>query len=621
MAGCISRPFREPNSRAAVLLGLALAASAVGVAADKSADSAGAARVTAVRFWSLGDTTRIAIEVSGDFHFKSERLDKPDRLFFDIFGARPDMARHGVETIPVDDSIVKQMRVAETQPGVTRVVIDLKQAVGLSTSQLTNPSRLIVEVKTQYAKPKDADKPSPTVVSGGRSLPEPAPKAELPRTEVTDAAKPLSAQTKTGTQAEQAKTDKVRNGQPKTDRAKTDLAKTDLAKTAQAKADQTRAGQTNTNQPKTGKTKTDQTKTDQTKTDADATPRPPVQIASLPALSRPAPLAKVAPLNSSPLSASASALPTAIDSPIASDIDRPAADKSVVATLSSLPPEPIGVEPASSQPASDDVRRDDSKRDGVKNDVKEVLPAKRGSLGDRSLTRALGLKLGRIVIDPGHGGNDVGTHGPSGYYEKDLTLDVARRLAEIIRENMGSEVLLTRTDDEYVGLEERTRLANEKKADLFVSIHANSSPYRSAAGVETYVLSFTTSRTAMELASRENASSELGIHDLHDLLQKIALRDKVDESQELASRLQTSLSTLSTSSNKAAINRGVKKAPFVVLIGANMPSVLAEIGFLTNATDETLLRKPEHRQKIAEALYKGIASYADSLSQVIARKN
>jgi N-acetylmuramoyl-L-alanine amidase len=125
----------------------------------------------------------------------------------------------------------------------------------------------------------------------------------------------------------------------------------------------------------------------------------------------------------------------------------------------------------------------------------------------------------------------------------------------------------------------------------------------------------------MELASRENASSELGIHDLHDLLQKIALRDKVDESQELAARLQTTLSTLSTSSNKGAINRGVKKAPFVVLIGANMPSVLAEIGFLTNSTDEALLRKPEHRQKIAEALYKGIASYADSLSQVIARKN
>ena len=127
--------------------------------------------------------------------------------------------------------------------------------------------------------------------------------------------------------------------------------------------------------------------------------------------------------------------------------------------------------------------------------------------------------------------------------------------------------------------------------------------------METYVLNFTTSKNAMELASRENAGSDLGIHDLQDLLQKIALRDKIDESQhELAARLQTSLAVLSTKSNDAARNRGVKKAPFVVLIGANMPSVLAEIGFLTNASDEALLRKPEHRQKIAEALYKGISS-------------
>jgi N-acetylmuramoyl-L-alanine amidase len=297
-----------------------------------------------------------------------------------------------------------------------------------------------------------------------------------------------------------------------------------------------------------------------------------------------------------------------------SSVGQPAAGQNAAAgkstpLLASLPPEPVGVEPPSSAEPS------------PVGDVKEVLPAKRGTMADRSLTRALGLKLGRVVIDAGHGGNDVGAHGPSGYLEKDLTLDVARRLAELVRNNMGSDVVLTRTEDVYVGLEERTRLANEHKADLFISIHANSSPYRSAAGVETYVLSFTTSKTAMDLASRENAGSELGIHDLQDLLQKIALRDKVEESHELAGRLQTSLSVLSAKSNDAAKNRGVKKAPFVVLIGANMPSVLAEIGFLTNPAEESLLRKPEHRQKIAEALYKGISSYADTLSQVVARKN
>ena len=250
--------------------------------------------------------------------------------------------------------------------------------------------------------------------------------------------------------------------------------------------------------------------------------------------------------------------------------------------------------------------------------LKVPAPAKRG---DRSLTRALGLKLDRVVIDAGHGGNDVGTHGPSGYLEKDLTLDVAQRLGALIEERMGSEVVYTRSEDTYVGLEERTHIANQREADLFLSIHANSSPYRAAAGVETYVLNFTTSKTALELAARENATSERSIHELHELLEKIALKDKIDESREFAAKLQTSLSVVSRNSTQAAKNRGVKSAPFVVLIGAAMPSVLAEIGFLTNSAEETLLRKPEHRQKIAEALYKGIAAYADTLSRIdVAKK-
>jgi N-acetylmuramoyl-L-alanine amidase len=241
-------------------------------------------------------------------------------------------------------------------------------------------------------------------------------------------------------------------------------------------------------------------------------------------------------------------------------------------------------------------------------------PAKRNSNGDRSLTRVLGLKLGRVVIDPGHGGKDIGTHGPSGLYEKDVVLDVSRRLGALIEDRLGSEVVYTRADDTFITLEGRTRLANERKADLFLSIHANSSPFRTAAGVEMYYLNFTTSKAAMDVAARENAGSASSIYDLKSLLEKIALRDKIDESREFATRLQSSLSTLETKGNTAAKNRGLKKAPFIVLIGATMPSVLAEIGFLTNAGDEALLRKPEYRQKIAEALYKGIASYAETLS-------
>jgi N-acetylmuramoyl-L-alanine amidase len=247
-------------------------------------------------------------------------------------------------------------------------------------------------------------------------------------------------------------------------------------------------------------------------------------------------------------------------------------------------------------------------------EASEPLPAKHAADGDRSLTRILGLKLGRVVLDPGHGGHDVGTHGPSGLTEKEVVLDVSRRLGALIEERLGSEVIYTREDDTFIPLEERTAIANEHKADLFLSIHANSSPFRSAAGVETYILNFTTSKTALDVAARENASSQRTVFDLKEALAKIALKDKIDESRDFALRLQNSLWNISAKTNTAAQNRGVKKAPFVVLIGAQMPSVLAEIGFLTNAGDEALLRKPEQRQKIAEALYKGIASYADSLS-------
>src|SRR6185503_5742493 len=136
----------------------------------------------------------------------------------------------------------------------------------------------------------------------------------------------------------------------------------------------------------------------------------------------------------------------------------------------------------------------------------EPKGAMRNATGDRSLTRALGLKLGRVVLDPGHGGHDVGTHGPTGLFEKDLVLDISQRLAALLRDRLGSEALLTRSDDTYVSLEGRTKIANDNKADLFLSIHANSSPVKSVTGVETYYLNFTTSRSALDIASRENAT-------------------------------------------------------------------------------------------------------------------
>jgi N-acetylmuramoyl-L-alanine amidase len=373
----------------------------------------GSLAVTDVRFWSLGEATRIAIETNGEFEYRYDRLRNPDRIYFDVLGASWPVSGVRIHTIPVGDKLLKQIRVAETRPDVTRVVLDLEVPVDFSSAQLANPNRLMIEL-------------------------------------------------------------------------------------------------------------------------------------------------------------------------------RPAA-------------------PATQQPAPEEDRI--------------PLPAKRNETGGRSLVRALGLKLGRVVLDPGHGGHDTGTIGPTGLMEKDLVLDVAKRLGTLIEERLGAEVIYTRTDDTFVPLEERTALANEKEADLFLSIHANAG-VRSAAGAETYYLNFTTSRSALDVAARENASSEKTIHELQDLIQKIALKDKIDESKEFASKIQGELYATIKKTSRNAKDRGVRKAPFLVLIGASMPSALTEISFISNPREERLLKRADHRQSIAEGLYKGLSQYASTLShfQVAERK-
>jgi N-acetylmuramoyl-L-alanine amidase len=221
------------------------------------------------------------------------------------------------------------------------------------------------------------------------------------------------------------------------------------------------------------------------------------------------------------------------------------------------------------------------------------------------------------VIDAGHGGHDTGTIGPTGLMEKDLCLDVALRLGKIIQQRLpGAEVVFTRSDDTFIPLEERTNIANQTKADLFISIHANSSRNHAARGIETYYLNLKGSAEAMEVAARENASSQEGIHELQDLVKRIARTEKIDESKELAEDVQDSLSKRVEKSGKSIRNRGVRKAPFVVLIGADMPSILTEISFLSNPADEKLLKQPDQRQKMAEGLYQGVVSYLQSMNSV-----
>jgi len=243
-----------------------------------------------------------------------------------------------------------------------------------------------------------------------------------------------------------------------------------------------------------------------------------------------------------------------------------------------------------------------------------MATATRSESAQLSLTRELGLKINRIVIDPGHGGFDTGAKGPHGLLEKDVCLDVALRLGQMIRDNIpGAEVVYTRKDDSYVPLEDRTAIANSADADLFISIHANSSDIREVRGVETYYLSLATSKEAKELAIRENAMTQSSLHDLPDLVQKITQNEKIAESRLLAAEIQDTLSERLQLVSRWERNRGVKQAPFIVLAGANMPAVLSEISFVSNANDESLLLEVGQRQRIADGLYRGIAAYLDGL--------
>jgi N-acetylmuramoyl-L-alanine amidase len=239
------------------------------------------------------------------------------------------------------------------------------------------------------------------------------------------------------------------------------------------------------------------------------------------------------------------------------------------------------------------------------------LEPKSNAAGGLSLSRQLGLGVARVVIDPGHGGHDPGAQGKN-LNEAALTLDVALRLEKLLQQD-AFNVVLTRRTDVYVPLEERTAMANRENADLFLSIHVNASRNEAARGVETYFLSFASSPEAEAVAARENSASSGGMHSLPDIIKAIALNNKLDESRDLAGMVQEALVSRLRRSNRDIRNLGVKKAPFVVLIGASMPSVLAEISFLTNKEELQLLKTSAYKQRVAEALHAAVMRYRRSL--------
>jgi N-acetylmuramoyl-L-alanine amidase len=249
-----------------------------------------------------------------------------------------------------------------------------------------------------------------------------------------------------------------------------------------------------------------------------------------------------------------------------------------------------------------------------KTGMPKALPPAANANGKFSLSRQLGLNVSRIVIDAGHGGHDPGAQA-NGVTEAELTLDVALRLKKLLDKQPGIEVVMTRDSDEFIPLQERTAIANREGADLFLSIHANASRNPQARGIETYFLNFAMNPEAEAVAARENATSGQPMHNLPDIVKAIALNNKINESRDLAATVQKSMMKRLGTRNRQLRDLGVKQAPFVVLIGAVMPSVLAEISFVTNKQEGALLKTGTYRQMVAQALYDAVLKYQQGLTR------
>ena len=529
--------------------------------------------VTGIRHWSTPDYTRVAIDVDREVKYEAGRVPDPDRIFFDL----PDTKLASVlvgKSFDVHDGFLKKIRVAQYQPGSTRVVLEVADVSDYSAFLLPNPYRLIIDIhgRQPHSKTQVAQLDGP----GSSSLEGTGP---------AEGRAPTSLPGTTGTATSKISAKSLSDGNVKNSGAEVPAGN----RSSDAEAiHSTVSSQSAPSTPRPRKVVVDEN--DEVSTD-DLAP----------------PVASPAKPKSAKATQTAAAHAVNPNDPLFSDPGDTKGPELKATSQPTTAPTAVAVAPRA---------KDRKKGKVTAADAPAVHEAEPTSAGERSLTRALGLKIGRIVVDAGHGGHDTGTIGPNGLLEKDLVLDVALRLGRLLETRLGADVIYTRDDDTFIPLETRTAVANEHQADLFISVHANSSPDTTARGVETYYLNFTSNPDALEVAARENAVSEKSVFELQDLVKKITLKEKIEESRELASDVQQSLYIGLAGKHSTLRDRGVKKAPFVVLIGANMPSILAEISFVSNPTDAAKLETPEYREKIADSLYKGIAKYAGGLSGV-----
>jgi N-acetylmuramoyl-L-alanine amidase len=524
------------------------------------------ARLTGIRHWSTGDYTRIAIDLEQEVKYQSGRVPHPDRIFFDLYGTKlaPELVGKSFE---VDAGFLHKIRVAQYKLGLARVVLDVDDVAEYSAFLLPNPYRLIIDIHGKLPPNKLAKnkQPKDKETKNASQETEPTAPETTPSTADDDSAQDVTVTS--AKPSDNKPTSDGASGSKSVGNSSADAQTADAGKSIPIKGH--------------GKDKDKDKERVITQT--------------------PAETAKVI-----------TPKITANDSEV-EDSDRAAGEPTSGPTFESIAPK---------ESSRNKRTPGDTRSRGSATIAATTRTAAPNAAGERSLIRALGLKIGKIVVDAGHGGHDTGTIGPNGLQEKDLVLDVALKLGKLLENKLGAEVVYTRDDDTFIPLETRTAIANKEQADLFISIHANSSDDPSARGVETYYLNFTSRADALEVAARENSVSEQSIHELQDLVKKIALKEKIGESREFASDVQRSLYAGLSAKSPNLRNRGVKKAPFVVLIGANMPSILAEISFVSNPDDAKKLKTNEYRQRIADSLYKGVFKYVNSLSGVkVASKN
>jgi N-acetylmuramoyl-L-alanine amidase len=238
---------------------------------------------------------------------------------------------------------------------------------------------------------------------------------------------------------------------------------------------------------------------------------------------------------------------------------------------------------------------------------------KKQEVENASIVRQLSLGVRRVVIDPGHGGKDYGAPGfLKGVHEKQVVLQIAKKLAEKVERELNCEVILTRKADTFLTLEERTAIANTQRADLFISLHANASRDQRAAGIETYFLNLTTDNESISVAARENATSEKNISELQTILNDLLQNAKINESRRLATYVQGSLFSHMAKKYSRVHNKGVKRAPFYVLIGAQMPAILIETSFISNKTECKRLADPKYQDLLCDGIVDGIRKYIEA---------